>query len=305
MSLYFLFRLVSRNARSRSERYEVREWLGFATPNFLTVITDTGMASIDTLLLAFFAISNVGLGQYAAAFKFSNFISIPLISLNTMFAPTISELYSKGEVKKLEVMFKVVTKWTLVLSLPIFGVATLFSPSLLALSGGGFIAAWPLLIAFSVGGILNAGTGCVGYMLLMTGHQKLSFLNSLMGIVVNVVLSIILVPHYGAMGVAIGTGLAICVLNLLRLLQVRILLKIQPYRLDTLKPIAAFLLSAVVTGVPLYLAHLLHVNLLFQLGLVPVFMLVYLGLIVLFKFSPEDQIVVDKLRKKFMRGKKK
>lgn len=119
LSLYYLFRLVSRNSRPRSEHYEVREWLGFATPNFLTVITDTVMSSTDTLLLAFFAISNVGLGQYAAAFKFSNFISIPLVSLNTMFAPTISELHSKGEIKKLAVMFKVVTKWTLTLSLPI------------------------------------------------------------------------------------------------------------------------------------------------------------------------------------------
>lgn len=96
---------------------------------------------------------------------------------------------------------------------------TLFSQSLLALSGGGFIAAWPLLIALSVGGIMNAGTGCVGYMLLMTGHQKLSFLNSLIGIIVNIVLSIILAPHYGAMGVAVSTGVAICVLNLLRLLR--------------------------------------------------------------------------------------
>ncbi len=303
LSLYYLFRLLSRLTTSHSEQYEVREWLGFATPNFLTVITDTVMQSLGTLLLASFAVSNIALGQYAAAFKFSNFISIPLVSLNTMFAPTISELYSKGEIQKLDVMFAIVTKWTLVLSLPIFGVTTLFSPSLLALSGGGFINAWPLLIAFSLGGIMNAGTGCVGYMLLMTGHQNLSFLNSIAGIVVNVVLGVLLIPRYGAMGAAISTGLAIGVLNLMRLLQVRLLLKIQPYRWDTLKPIIAWVISAIVTGVLIYLLHLLHVNLVLQLLLVPVFMGLYVWLIALFRFSSEDQIVVDKLRKKFLRKK--
>lgn len=304
ISLYFLFRLVARSARVEPEQYEIREWLGFATPNFLTTITDTVMESIDTLLLAFYAVSSVGLGQYAAAIKISNFIALPLVSLNTMFAPTIAELHSKGEKHKLELMFKVVTKWTLALSLPIFGVATLFSMPLLAVSGKGFIAAWPLLIAFSIGGLINAGTGCVGYMLLMTGYQKLSFLNSVAGIIVNLVLGIILTPRFGAMGTAISTGLAVAVLNLARLFQVRVLLKMQPYRWDTLKPVAAYLISAVMVGVPLYFLNQAHMSLFIQLVFIPVFLALYVGILALFKLDPEDKIVVDKLRKKFLRFKK-
>src|SRR5258708_32174109 len=96
-----------------------------------------------------------------------------------MFTPTIAELYSKGEIEKLKVMFKIVTKWTITFSLPIFWIAALFSRSLLDLPGKGFGEAWPLLVAFSIGAIVNAGTGSVGHMLIMTGHQKLSFLNSL------------------------------------------------------------------------------------------------------------------------------
>ncbi|HVB73149.1 MAG TPA: flippase [Ktedonobacteraceae bacterium] len=304
LSLYYLFRLISKQGKQTSKSYEVREWLGFATPNFLTTITDTVMESTDTLLLAFFAISSVGLGQYAAAIKYSNFITIPLISLNTIFAPTIAELHSKGEMKKLEAMFKVVTRWTIILSLPIFCITTLFSASLLALSGKGFIAAWPLLIAFSVGSMFNAGTGCVGYMLLLTGHQKLSFMNSLAGIVVNVVLGVILTPRFGAMGTAISTGLAVIVLNLARLLQVRVLLKIQPYSWEMFKPLVAGLVSVAVSGVLFYLLTLVHIPLIVCLGIVPIFLALYFGLIVLFKIGPEDRIVVDKLRSKLLRGKK-
>jgi O-antigen/teichoic acid export membrane protein len=311
LSLSFFLRKVSNVVGSETEEYQLREWFGFATPNFLTSVIDTVLESADTLLLAYFAISNTGLGQYAAAIKISGFILMPQASFNAMFAPTIAELYSKGERQKLEAMFKVVTKWAITFSLPIFGIATLFSASLLAISGDKFVEAWPLVIAFCIGTMINVSTGSVGYMLLMTGHQKTSFLNSLTAVIVNVGIGFILAPRYGPMGVAIATGMAVSIVNLMRLLQVRLLVKMQPYRWDVLKPVAAWLVSSLFTGSLLYLLSLAHISvriynvrLPFELSLVPVFLVTYIGLLARFKVSPEDQIVLDMLRRKFKRGKK-
>lgn len=313
LELYFLFRMVSRaTKKTEPEAYELREWLGFATPNVLTAIVDTVLESVDTLLLASFAISNVAIGQYSAALKISTFISIPLLSLNAMFSPTIAELHSKGELQKLTAMFKTVTKWSITLSLPIFLIATLFSAPLLSISGPSFVPAWPLLIALSVGSLCNISTGSVGNMLLMTGHQKLSFLNSLAAVVVNLVLGIILTPLYGAMGTAISTGLAYAVVNVMRLLQVYVLLKIQPYGRDVFKPFAAGVLSAAVTGGVLYLSsyfhfavHIGHSDVSAQLVLIPLFVALYAWVLSLFGLEPDDQIVVDKFRKRFAPVKNK
>jgi hypothetical protein len=113
------------------------------------------------------------------------------------------------------------------------------------------------------------------------------------------------------MGTAIATGLALGVLNLMRLLQVHLMLKLHPYRWDTLKPIGAGLISALLTGMLLYPVsfigfhvQLFNKNLPLQLALIPVFLACYVGLLVLFKASPEDKIVLDKLRKKLVHGKK-
>src|SRR6266566_2150564 len=314
LNLYFLFRQVERVATSEPEHYEVREWLTFASFNFLTTIIDTVLDSIDTILLAAFGVTEVAIGQYGAAIRLGNFIAMPLLSINNVFAPSIAELHSKGELQRLESMFKLMTRWSVMFSLPIFLMMVLFAPYLLALPGPGFVAAWPLLVAFSVGSMINAGTGAVGYMLLMTGYQRLSFLNSLVAVVVNIVFGILLTPHYGAMGTAISTGLAICTLNLMRLLQVRLLLKMHPYRLDVLKPVAAGVISAAPVVGLLYLfnayhvqmaAHLGHAILSIQLLLIPVFLVSYIALIRQFKSSPEDEIVLKALRKKFLGGKKK
>jgi O-antigen/teichoic acid export membrane protein len=105
-----------------------------------------------------------------------------------------------------------------------------------------------LLIAFAVGAMINAGTGAVGYMLLMTGYQKLSFLNSMVAVAVNIGLGIYLTPRYGAMGTAVSTGLAIVALNIMRLLQVRLLLKMHPYYAEDWKPLAAGLVASAVVG---------------------------------------------------------
>lgn len=309
-NLYFFFRLMSQTKDTGQEAYQLREWLSFALPNFLTSILDTVLESVDTLLLAFLVVSIVAVGQYAAAIRYSAFIALPLQSLNVIFAPSIAEMHHKGEKEKLAVMFKVVTNWTIIFSLPICLVAILFSRPLLGISGDSFLDAWPLLVVLSVGNMVNAGTGSVGYILLMTGHQKLSFINSLTAVIVNVVLGIILTPPYGAIGTAIATGLALAVVNLMRLLQVRLLLKIHPYRWDSLKPLGAGLISSLLIGVLLYFLarthvsfQLYHFTLTIELFLIPVFLVIYFALLIMFKFSPEDMIVINKLRKK-LRGRK-
>jgi O-antigen/teichoic acid export membrane protein len=312
ISLFFFFRQLTGYSNQTARGFELREWIGFAIPNFLTSIVDTVLDSVDTVLLAVFAISNVAIGQYGAAIRIAIFVSMPLQSFNTMFSPTIAELYSKGEHQKLSAMFKIVTKWALTFSLPIFWIAVLFSQALLGISGSGFSPAWPLLIALATGNLINVTTGSVGYMLLMTGHQKITFLNSLVAIVFNIALGVMLIPRFGAMGVAIATGAALSIVNLMRLLQVYIFLKMTPFRWDTLKPITAGLLSAVVTGGLIYLLsltnltlHISHYTISLELALIPVYIVLYVGLLALFKVSPEDQIVLDALRKRLKRGKNK
>lgn len=316
INLYFLFRAVNRADKQKALQeqhryYEIRTWLGFAIPNFLTQVINTVLDSVDTLLLAFF-VPALAIGQYAAAIKISGFILLPMVSLNVMFSPTIAELHARGENKKLAAMFKVVTHWTITLSLPVFIIAIIFSVPLLGLSGPSFVPAWPLLIALSTGYMVSAAAGAVGNVLLMTGHQRYSLFNSLAVVALNVVLGIILTSRYGAMGTAISTGLAIAVVNIIRLVEVRFLLKMHPYRWRMFKPLAAGAISAALVGILLYLLGLTHFalhvgkyTLSVQLALIPVFLLCYFRLIGLFKISPEDKIVVDRLRKRFGRGKGK
>jgi len=314
INLYFLFRAVSRISKAENEEneeYKVREWLSFATPNFLTTIISTILDSIDTLLLAFY-VPAVAIGQYAAALKLTGFISMPLSTLNVIFTPTIAELYAKKEMQKLAAMFKIMTKWSIALCLPIFGVTVIFAVPLLEISGKDFVSGGPLMIVLAIGDILTVAGGSGGYMLLMTGHQKVSVINSIAVVILNVILGIILTQHYGAFGTAISTSVALIIINAVRVVEIRLLLKMHPYRWDMLKPLGAGVISALLTAGLLYLLNAMIASNSFlssqfpvQLVLVPVFLASYAALLIVFKIDPEDRIIVDSLRKKLPVGKSK
>jgi O-antigen/teichoic acid export membrane protein len=299
---YFLYRSAFLLVRGKKPRFKVREWVTFSTFNFLTSITEVILESIDTLLLVFYAVANAQVGQYNAAVKISDFIAMPLFSVGTMFAPTIAELHSKGEHVKLQIMYKVVNKWTITLSLPVFLIATLFSKTLLQLSGKTFIDAWPLLVISAIGSMVNATTGSLGYILVMTGYPKWSFVNSIASVALNIVFGALLIPHYGAMGTALGTMITLIMINIMRYIQVRFLLKIDPYAWDVLKPFGAGILAAAITGS--LLLFLERVNVFVHLLLIPVCLGYYVGFLILFKVGPEDRVVIDALRKKILRAKK-
>jgi len=48
-----------------------------------------------------------------------------------------------------------------------------------------------------------------------------------------------------------------------------------------------------------------HAILSAQLLMIPIFLVIYAELLILFKGSPEDEIVINSLRKKFLGGKNK
>jgi hypothetical protein len=104
------------------------------------------------------------------------------------------------------------------------------------------------------------------------------------------------------MGAALGTMGALILLNAMRYVQVRLLLKMNPYAWDVLKPFGAGALAGAITGCLLLLLE--KANVFVHLLLIPVCLGCYFGFLILFKVGPEDMVVIDALRKKISRAKK-
>lgn len=301
---YFLGKASRPLVHNAVPKFEPKVWLGFSLPMFLSSMIQSILNSTDVLFLAAFA-TTAQVGLYSAADRMSGLVVIPLVALNLIFSPLIAEYYARGERKQLADMSKVVTKWALSLSLPVFLCFCIFHQAILSIFSKDYTAGGTVLIILSLGNLIDAGVGSVGYLLSMTGRARVVLANSVMTIVLNVGLGFFLVPRFNVIGAAVAAALTIIINNVAGLIEVYWILKIIPYRGDMLKPVVA---SGVASIAGLLLLPAIPVGYGYQaifgiLGLVIPFIVVYVLVLALLGFSKEDMMVFEAVRAKI--GKKK
>jgi len=281
-------------------RYTPRVWSSFAVPLLLNGLIQSILNSTDILFLSIFA-SPVQAGIYIAADKVSYFVVMPLFALNMIFSPLMGEYHTSRKYDQLANMFKMVTKWSFSLSLPVFLGCLIFHTALLEIFGPTYTQGEIALLILCFGNLVDAGTGSVLQLLVMTGRLRILLINSIISIMVNVGLSFMLVQHFGILGAALAAALAVIVINGLGLIEVYWLTKIHPYRWDICKPLLA---GGAAYMVGMLLQHFIHFAsgrfaIIEELSLVIPFILVYVLVMVLLRFSEEDQIVFAAVRAKF------
>ena len=304
---FFVGKAKKKMVQGVKPEYDVKTWMKFAFPMFFNSMIRNILNSTDVLFLGAVA-TETQLAFYGAADRVSYFVVAPLIALNAIFSPVIAEYHARGEHRQLEMMFKLVTKWSISLSFPVFLICVVFRTPILGIFTEKYTAAGLVLVVLALGNFVDAGVGSVNYLLTMTGRPRIILANTVATVVVNVLLALILVPRFNIMGAALAAALTVIILNTVGLIEVYVVLKIHPYRLDTLKPIAAGLVAA---AAGFGLTRIIQVGyghdaipMVLVAFLVP-FLAVYIGVLILLRFGEEDKMVFDMVLAKFGKGKKK
>ena len=246
LALYFLRRLFPAVTQLRPpDGTLAKELLAFSVPTLLAGIFNLLIQSSSTLLLGYFR-SPAEAGIYQAAAQISTPPAIMLIAMNAIFAPMIPGLHESGQKVRLNELFTVSTKWGLYASLPLFLIMILIPDQILtALFGATYSGgAWSLVI-LSVAQLVNAGTGAVAFLLIMTHHEGRWLLLSGACSLGSLLLNWLLIPRWGITGAAIATGSGISGLFILALLQVRRQLNLWPYDRRYFKGLIAAIMVAI------------------------------------------------------------
>ena len=169
------------------------------------------------------------LGIYAVAMALVAFLPIVLQSVNQIFSPTIADLYARGQIELLGRIFQTLTKWILGLTLPLAAGMIIFAPALMRIFGRDFEIGSAVSGDWHVGPADKLCVGSVGYLLLMSGHQRsLIRIQAVMACGI-LALNVVLIPRWGIMGAAIGAAVTNAVTNVWYLLEVRRKLGLLPY----------------------------------------------------------------------------
>lgn len=209
-------------------RVDARRVLGFSLPLTLAAVSLYLVKWTDVLVLGAF-VRPAAVGWYQAAYQTSVLLAIVLQSANAVFPSLAADLYHDGRRERLARFFEATTKW--VASLTVLGTlfVALYARDLLALFGTATPAAVTALLVLAVGQAAAACAGPVGFLLMMSGHERLQTANALATAAANVALNLALVPRYGVVGAAVATGLSLAAMNVARLVEARYLLGMVPY----------------------------------------------------------------------------
>ncbi len=227
-------------------------------------------------------------GIYSAASRTAALSVLVLVAFSGIFSPMISNLYNRGSLDHLGLLYKDVSRWTftggLLISLPI----AFFSRDVLAVFGREFVPGWPVMVVIAAAQLFNSSVGIAGSVLAMTGHEKRLMWARIVAVVMTVGVGTALVPFYGVLGAAVATAAGLVLVNVITLFSIRRLLDLWPYSRQYLKPLAAGLLAisgALLAGWALTLPE----GLVAMLVLGPVFLVLFAALIVALQLSDSDR----------------
>ncbi|MBD3366563.1 MAG: oligosaccharide flippase family protein [Candidatus Eisenbacteria bacterium] len=276
-----------------------REFVVYSSAMLADAAMAFGMQRGDRLILGFY-LPSAAVGIYNVAALIAGLTTFVLLSFNAIFSSVIADVYHRGRQDLLRSLFRSVTRWIMIPTLAIYAWILAGGDATLSVFGDEFVSGYPALAFLATGMTFGASAGSVGLCLAMTGHQRYNVWNTLAMAALSIGLNMVLVPRMGIAGSGLATGTAFVLVNIARIIEVRVLLGVSPYGRATWKVLAT---AAVVLVVAFLVRRYVDVprnlvgsvlTLIGSAGLVG-------ALTWLLGISEEDRMILDALAARFAR----
>jgi len=154
-------------------------------------------------------------GLFNVSNRTARLMSFVLIVVNSVAAPRYAALYQKSRIKDIENIAIKTSFFMSIMVFPILLVIMIFPRAILSIFGGEFVGAEMILRIIGIGQFVNVVTGSVGFLLLMTGHEKVMRNIAFLTAVLSVTLNVLLINGFGVTGAAVSTAVCLAAQNVI------------------------------------------------------------------------------------------
>ena len=211
----FLMRLLFSHP-AKTNKTDVKMLLSIASPMLITGGAAFILTQSDIFILGIF-MAESEVGFYGAASRLASMVVLILLIINANIQPLMAELYSKGDIVKLERIARSTATIGLCISLPISSILIMWGDEILNFFyGSQFIEGSTVLALLTLGNFIHVSTGSGGVLLLMTGYHKAMMYITIIVALLTLIGILIVVRPYGKEGVAAVVATALIVQSLLQ-----------------------------------------------------------------------------------------
>jgi O-antigen/teichoic acid export membrane protein len=191
----------------------------FTAPRALTGVFQVLLQRLDILLVGGILGASAA-AVYTGATRFVVVGQLGNQAVSYAFQPQLARLVATQRLEEARELFRVSAAWIVGLCGPLYMAVCVTAPWLVQLLGAKYQAGvWTMVV---VTGTMFVGNACglVDVVLVTLGRTSLNMLNVAVALVLNVSIDVVLIPHIGIIGAAIGWAVAILVNNVLPVIQV-------------------------------------------------------------------------------------
>lgn len=217
----------------------------FTGPRAAASVAQLALQRVDVLLVA--SLSGLAAAAtYAVAGRFVVLGQIANQAISQSVQPRLAESLATGDRSTANRLYQTATGWLVLATWPLHLLVITYAPAYLGLFGAGYRAGATVVVVLAGAMLIATGCGMVDMVLSMAGRTAWNLGNVALALAAMVALDLALVPRLGALGAAVGLGVAVVVNNLLPLAQVGLVLGLHPFGPGT---IAAGALAVACFGV--------------------------------------------------------
>lgn len=200
-------------AVQRAGNIKLKDMLNVSLPMMLSSSMSFIMSWTAVIMLGMFS-TDAEVGIFNVASRIAVFTSITLLAINSIAAPKFAEFYGKNDIKGLGKVARQSTRLIFWTSFPILLTIFLLPDFILGFFGKDFKTGTAALLILTIGQFVNAISGSVGFILQMTGKEKVFQNIILAAAALNIALNALLIPRYGINGAAFANMIALVFWNL-------------------------------------------------------------------------------------------
>jgi O-antigen/teichoic acid export membrane protein len=291
---WYFARMLTPSERAAAPAPQHGAMLRFALPQGGSSLLGIQSLGLGIIVLGLYS-TNRAVGLFSIALSLQGPGGVFLSGIVNIWAPVVSDLYEKGEIARLDALYKTVTRWIVTFSFPVYAALILEPDAFVVFFGGKAADAAPVVAILAVGNFFYSGTGPTGYVLSMTGRPGINFANSVVAVILYVALGAWAVPRYGLVGMAwVDVGVTALV-NTARIVEAKAIVGVQPFGRSFLKPVGA---TAIGASVLLAWRLIPGDSLALEAAGIAVAAAVYLVALRTFGIGPEERHVWERIKER-------
>lgn len=227
----------------RKIKFPIKEIFSFSAPLLTSNLVYILRAQLVIVLLGYFR-STLDVAAFRAVQPVADLNTIVIQSFGFLFMPTMARMFARQDQEGIDDLYWQNAVWITVISFPIFLLTfSLAQPLTLLLFGERYAdSAW-IMAMLAFGYYFNAALGFNADTLRIHGKLRYTVIVDFAAMFISLILSVILIPRYGAIGAAIGTCVTLVLYNILNHVGLKFATKINLFQWRYLRVYASIILA--------------------------------------------------------------